>query len=135
MDKNTLILIRGVPGSGKSTLAHYLEQSCARDIVRCEADMFFTDELGRYNFDRSKLKEAHQWCQKATSVALLDDRDVIVSNTFTKVWEMKWYIDKAKELGCNLQVIHCQGDFGNIHGVPDEVVKRMKEQFEEYVIT
>ena len=54
---NTLYIVRGIPGSGKSTLAKTLGGK------HYEADMFFIDGEGHYNFDFTKIKDAHQWCQ------------------------------------------------------------------------
>ncbi len=54
--ENTLYIVRGIPGSGKSTFAKTLGGQ------HYEADMFFIDENGVYNFDFTKIKDAHQWC-------------------------------------------------------------------------
>lgn len=55
---NHLHIVRGVSGSGKSTLARKLGG------YHVEADMYFEDADGHYNFDPSKLKYAHRFCQK-----------------------------------------------------------------------
>ena len=49
-----LILLRGVPGCGKSTLAKLLVGD--KDYCHKEADMYFIDGKGNYNFDPSKIK-------------------------------------------------------------------------------
>ena len=86
-----LILIRGLPGSGKSTLAkQYVAQGSFKHF---EADQFFVDANGNYNFDPSKIKFAHQWCQDQVRKALVEGYNVVVSNTFTQKWEMKAYLD------------------------------------------
>ena len=59
-----LILLRGIPGSGKSTLGEIILQcpgSSSPEVL--SADNFFIDEKGDYNFDGSKLKQAHNECQ------------------------------------------------------------------------
>ena len=56
-----LYLLRGLPGSGKSSVAKSLMNAQTGHV---EADMFFMDNKGNYNFDVSKLEEAHKWCQK-----------------------------------------------------------------------
>ncbi len=48
------------------------------------------------------------------------------------MWEMKPYIDMAEKNGYKIQVIHCQGSFKNVHGVPEEKVQQMKDNFEDY---
>lgn len=62
--------------------------------------------------------------------AMKDGRDVVVSNTFIKLWEMKPYLDAAK--ACEHQVILkvMRGKWKNVHGVPESVVRRMADQFE-----
>jgi len=52
-----LFLVRGLPGSGKTSFA----SAIWNDYAVCEADKFFYDKEGNYNFDGSKLKEAHAW--------------------------------------------------------------------------
>ena len=64
-----LILVRGIPGSGKSTFANLIWNSYAI----CEADKFFYDKDGNYNFDPSKLKQAHEWCQNEVEIKMQDN--------------------------------------------------------------
>lgn len=118
-----LTLIRGLPGSGKSTLAKTL------DIPHYEADMFFMKE-GKYCFDASKLHQAHQWCLSSTKTALIAGSSVVVSNTFTTKKEMNPYVDLAAELGVELEILECTANFGSVHDVPTEVIKRMKMRWE-----
>ena len=83
-----------------------------------------------YKFDMSRLGEAHQWCQDETSKMLCRGHDVVVSNTFTTKKELQPYFDIAKSFGIVPQVILCQGQYGNIHNVPVEVLEKMKNRFE-----
>lgn len=122
-----LILIRGLPGSGKSTLARSL-----RYYINVEADTYFLNDEGDYIFDSTKIKEAHAWCLADTELNLTYLRSVAVSNTFTQMWEMQPYIDLAKKLYIPFHVVECKGNFGSIHGVPQEVIERMKSRWEEY---
>ncbi len=50
-----LYIVRGLPGSGKSTFAKFVGDSFV------EADMFFMKN-GKYEFDMSKIRDAHSWC-------------------------------------------------------------------------
>lgn len=120
----TLILIRGIPGSGKSTLAKEF-----KDYVHFEADMWF--ELTKQKFGPSLLKFAHVWCQREAQWALARGHNVVVSNTFTQHWEMKPYLDMAKDFGVRSIVIVCTGKFKSIHNVPEETLRKMKERWEE----
>lgn len=125
-----LVLVRGVPGSGKTTLARKYIAKSSEDFLHLEADMFFEKE-GEYKFDPSLLKEAHSWCQSEAKKRLESGGSLIVSNTFTRVWEMEAYLDLARELGVKYVVLRAVGEYPNIHNVPVEVVEQMKERFED----
>lgn len=116
-----LLLVRGLPGSGKSTLAKQM-----LDFVHIEADMFFVGSDGVYRFDADKVGEAHNWCQAMARELLAKGGNVVVSNTFTRAWEMKPYA----EMGVPFRVVTCNGRFGNCHGVPAEVIERMADRWE-----
>jgi len=120
-----IILIRGIPGSGKSTLARTL------GIDHFEADQYFMLS-GEYRFDASKFKQAHGMCIFNTRSSLESGRDVVVSNTFTQVWEIEIYAEMAKEFGAELLVITAKGNYKSVHDVPDEAVKRMLNRWEPY---
>lgn len=124
--KNTLYLIMGISGSGKSTLANKL---C--DYV-CEADQYFYDDKGNYNFNPKKLGQAHTECYINTKELLQKGHDVAVANTFLTVKERKKYIYLAEILSINLVVIECTGDYGNIHNVPEETIIRMKNCYQPF---
>lgn len=122
-----LILIRGLPGSGKSTLAHQFAKNHPL-TKHFEADMYFMKE-GEYKFDVSKLQKAHWWCEIETRLALKNNYDVVVSNTFTTKKELKAYFEIAKEFGIVPIVIHCQNSFGTIHDVPEETMNKMRARW------
>ena len=94
--KQTLTLIRASPGCGKSTLAKKMIKEDV-NAIHVETDMFFMKD-GQYLFDPSKIKDAHNWCQKTVKECIEYGFNVIVSNTFTQLWEMEYYIELAKEL-------------------------------------
>jgi predicted kinase len=127
-----LYLLRGLPGSGKSTLAKQLGGS------HFETDKYFVGENGEYNFDGSKLKEAHQWCQDSVANAMMlnhttgEHETIVISNTFTQEWEMKPYMDMAKNWGYRVFTIIVENRHGGVnqHGVPDEKLQQMNDRFE-----
>ncbi len=127
---NKLIIIRGLPGSGKSTLARsYL----SKNYNYFEADMYFMRHDGVYDFNPKLLKNAHEWCFDKVTEGL-HFYSICVSNTFTTYKEMKPYIDYAKEHGHEIEIITCTGEYQNIHNVPQETLKRMKDRFEPHEV-
>lgn len=118
-----LIIIRGLPGSGKSTMAQGYVMAGFKHF---EADMFFVDAHGNYNFVPSNIKHAHQWCQDQVRKALVEGYDVVVSNTFTQKWEMQPYLDMMP----NPTILEAKGSWKNVHGVPDEVIAKMRARWE-----
>jgi len=121
-----LYCVRGIPGSGKSTFAKTLGGQ------HYEADMFFINENGEYNFDFTKIKDAHQWCQGMVKTdMILEYPKIVVSNTSTQEWEMEPYFNLAKEFGYSVFSVIVENVHGgkNIHNVPDDRIKQMKERF------
>lgn len=121
-----LRLIRGLPGSGKSTMARAMA-----DFVHVEADQFFM-RGGRYEFDAHELGEAHADCLKRATEALAQSKNVVVSNTFSRLWEMDTYVALAKRTGATLEVIEAKGEYPNVHGVPDEKIAQMRARWESF---
>jgi hypothetical protein len=56
--------------------------------------------------------------------------NVVVSNTFTTINELKPYFEMAKLRSITPEVILFQNQFGNIHNVPAESLKRMQDRFQ-----
>jgi hypothetical protein len=59
-------------------------------------------------------------------------REIAVSNTFTQEWEMEYYIELAKKYEYTVFTIIVENRHGgkNVHGVPDEVLTKMRGRFE-----
>ncbi|MFT7054066.1 MAG: putative kinase [Psychromonas sp.] len=119
-----LTLIRGLPGSGKSTLAKTL------NAVHLEADMYFINKQGEYQFDPKRLKEAHLWCQNQSKEHLSRGENVVVANTFVQQWEMQAYRQLAKLFNARLIIKVCTGNFENTHGVDLLSINKMKKNWQ-----
>ena len=122
-----LVICRGIPGSGKSTFAKTLGG------IHIEADQYFVDGDGNYNFDGSKIKLAHAWCRDRVKTNMVVGRDkIVVSNTFTKEWEMTPYFELAKEYGYKIFsiIIENRHNGTNQHNVPEDKIEQMKTRFE-----
>ncbi len=123
-----LFLLRGLPGSGKSTLAKSIGG------MHIEADMYFMHE-GKYEFDVTKLKEAHAWCQNAANVWMRNNLPkVIVSNTFTQEKELEPYYQLAEKYGYKVFSLivenrHGESEDTNTHNVPKETIQKMRVRF------
>ena len=122
-----LYLLRGLPGSGKTTLANSIGGTWV------EADHYFLNENGEYEFDASKLKYAHKWCQDSVEESMnFQSNKIIVSNTFTQAWEMQPYYDLAEKYGYKVYSLIVENRHGGVneHGVPQETLDKMKKRFE-----
>jgi len=130
MKKKTLYILRGLPGSGKTTLAKSLLGDTG--VMYAADDYFYEQGNGTYLFDASGLKTAHTQCQGRVEEAMLHGvAKIAVHNTFVKLWEMGAYLKMAEEHGYTPVVLTCESNFGNSHGVPDETVSRMLENWED----
>lgn len=125
-----MILLRGVPGSGKSTVAEML-LTMDSQLMHAEADQFFVGADGVYRFDHTLIKQAHAICQAKVRDALKAGLSVVVSNTTVAQWEVDTYANLAKEYGAMFvsMVVENRHGGSNTHGVPTEVVDRMKNNF------
>jgi len=133
MEKN-LYIVRGLPGSGKSTFA----RSIAKPYQIFEADQYFMKK-GKYKFDTKKLKEAHDNCRQRVVRRMRKNlfnltlfRTIVVSNTFTQDWEMKFYRCLGRRYGYKVHTIVVENRHKgvNVHGVPEDKLQVMEDRFE-----
>jgi predicted ABC-type ATPase len=131
--KGELILLRGVPGSGKSTLGEIILYTSSNSLKPLSADDFFVNKDGEYNFDPTLLRQAHNDCQQRCAILMQNESArIVVSNTFTQEWEMEPYFEMATRYGYRVHTLIVENRHGgeNIHGVPEDKVKQMKDRFE-----
>lgn len=129
-------IIRGVSGGGKSTLAEEIAKGYENGMV-FEADQYFYDEDGNYNWSADKLHEAHMDCQKRFKKALADpDVDcLILSNTNTRVPEFSPYKTMAEDAGAMVFVLICENRHGggNKHRVPPVVLEKQEQRIKSNI--
>lgn len=137
MDDFDFFILRGLPGSGKSTWAD--RQPHPKIIL--STDSFFI-KLGQYDFDVSKLGEAHAWnfrraISACTEQLLLDVKSKIyIDNTNIMSIEIApyWQLAKAYKRKPILLSFPCEpitASQRNIHKVPFDVVLRMYVNLEK----
>jgi adenylate kinase family enzyme len=138
-----LILIRGLPGSGKSTHAASIVRASNDMMYHFETDMFFFkntastsaknhNDPSLYQYDRKVIGAAHDWCYGNTVRRLWQGFDVVVSNTFTQLWELDRYllIPTFVVPDVEISVIEMRSQYGNIHNVPEDKLKLMSDRWE-----
>ena len=130
MNEVVLYLIRGVPGSGKSTLANQLK-ICGLVHNVHEADDYFIDNDGNYNFDAKKLGQAHSQCQYQVEIDLRNNLSVAVSNTSTTEKEVAVYQKIAQQAGAKFISLIVENRHGgtNCHNVPEDKIQQMADRF------
>lgn len=137
-----VIIYRGVPGSGKST--H--QRKNYPDAVVCSADDYF-EELAvknntsyREEFDFKLLKSAHIDCQAkfVFALRLMGADTIVVDNTNIELEDFKVYKLLAELEHYEVEIITMpmtEPAFvyaeRNTHGVPENSIQRMLDNFEE----
>ena len=132
------IFMRGAPGSGKSTMAKEISDefgdreglSIDDYAVVLETDDYWIRPDGFYDFQAKHLGRAHDWCFETFVHHIAIGRRVILCNTNIELLHMARYIeaiinDRGK---ADVTFIQLNSDYGNVHGVPNEVVDRMRNR-------
>jgi predicted kinase len=127
-----LIILRGLPGSGKTAFAKYM---FSNNVF--EADQYFMDSHGNYNFDANKLHAAHMDCQKRVEELMQISEttqyggEIVVSNTATTEKELEPYLELARKYEYKVVSLIVENRHGgkNVHGVPDDKLEQMKNRF------
>jgi predicted kinase len=143
-----VILMRGPSGAGKST---YIKENFPNARV-CSADNFFMksevidgEATDVYDFDPTKIGEAHAWCMNKFIQALSNgckNQTIVVDNTLIHLWECQNYVDTALMMGYEVEIIEIEIVTveglrtcirRNAHNVPKEVVCKMVTDFQFFV--
>jgi predicted kinase len=107
-----VVILSGISGAGKSHYAVKLTRDTP-DSTIVSADRFFYRDNGEYEFDVTKLSEAHATCFRYFIDALMiGDELVVVDNTNTTIWEISPYVLGAQAFGYDFEIvtIHCPLD-------------------------
>lgn len=120
-----LYIVRGLPGSGKTTFAKSL------NILHVERDLFCM-RGGKYDWKAEELSRNNELCKAVISMALLNGNDCVVCNPFPKKTQVQEYIDLAVSFGADWEVIRMTGEYGSVHGVPKEHMKKFASEFETF---
>lgn len=120
-----LIIIRGLPGSGKSTYAKTNYPSYAH----VEADQYFIDLHGFYDYRKTDIIPAHNWCYSKVKDLLSKGLNVVVSNTFTRLDFITRYISIPVDF--DVSIVEMLNNYGSIHNVPESEMKKMKKAWQE----
>jgi predicted kinase len=125
-----LVAVTGLPGSGKSTFAKYAYPN----YEHLETDQLFMKN-GVYQFDPKMLPNYHQIVQIEAAQYLKQGKNVVVSNTFSRKWELEPYT-KMPYTSMTVYYVREPLDFynqvdfelmatRNVYGVPLDVIKKM----------
>lgn len=125
MKKPKLRIIRGLPGSGKTTFAKTF------GCFHVEQDMRLI-QGDEYTWTKERIPDAVRFCRLAAKLAMLEGLDVVVSNTFTRLLEMEWYLDFARYRGYDVTVYKMTGVHDSVHNVPEAAMKIMKGRWEGF---
>lgn len=142
----TCIILQGPSGSGKSSLSRVIQAGADADYRRlakgeghkpcfiCSTDDFFLNEAGVYVFKKERLGEYHAKNQAKARLLLKEGQSVIVDNTCIHKYEAKPYVQAAVDASVPVVFIRMAGQWKNEHGVPEQVVARMRAEMEPLTV-
>jgi adenylate kinase family enzyme len=141
--KKELIILRGPSGAGKSFIANELAGETG---LIFSADDYFTDKNGKYNWDRTKIKDAHEWNYNRIKTTMeIDISPIIVDNTNITLWELgqlKPLLQFAIENNYEIKIKEPNTIWAfdaeelykrNTHGVPLETIQRQIRKYKHNV--
>lgn len=128
-----MYILRGLPGSGKSTKANEI----GANVNVFGSDSFWGDE---YDFDESRIGEAHRWNQKRVLDAINQNLSpIVVDNTNVSMYEFKPYVQMAIKHGYDIEFVEPDTPWKfdanelasrNKHNVPLDVIQSMLDRWD-----
>lgn len=129
-----MIITRGLPGSGKSTKASELGVG---GVVLGSDDFWGPD----YDFDISRIGEAHRWNQKRVLDAIQDGvSPIVVDNTNVSLYEIRPCLEMAQAHDYQIEIIEADTPWKfdaeelakrNKHGVSQENIQKMIDRWDD----
>lgn len=94
-----MFILRGPPGSGKSYISECIRIRFPTAKICSADDFWYLNSNGlEYQFDLSRISEAHQWCQnRASDAARAGCSPLVIDNTNIRSWETRYYTDLARK--------------------------------------
>jgi len=141
-NNRTMFVMRGLPGSGKSFLVKKIVRAYgAENVAVCSADDYFVQSDGTYEWDQSRLKDAHEACQeKSRSAAQSGTPVVVIDNTHVQYWEMTPYFQAARANGYRVIIADPKTSWRlnakllaerNSHNVPQSSLEKRVRSFKK----
>lgn len=148
-------ILVGIPGAGKSMVARNLA-SKFEGALTLSTDDFWTMTTGEYEFDITRLQEAHGWNFKSYLSALKRASEyahtfnltgsgqrptpIVVDNTNTTIAEIAPYYAAAQAWGCHVRILAVLAPWDIAasrctHNVPAAKVYQMSLRLEETLRT
>lgn len=104
---NVLRIIRGVPGAGKTVLGQAIAKGLDNS-VHLEIDNLLADKVA---VSGKAMKQAALECHALTEIALLQGKNVVVSNIFARYKDLIPYFEIATYHSFRTQLIEAQGQW------------------------
>lgn len=132
-------ILRGLPGTGKDEVSNYLYQGHNPDsVIILSTDQFFIKD-GKYQFDKTKLQEAHKATWDAFKSAISSNAQVIIiNNTNVKKFHYSHYVDYAQRHGYLTSIVAIPANdtsdrelaSRNTHNIDQGTISKMRKEFE-----
>lgn len=126
-----LYIFRGLPGSGKSTAANAL------GCIVVEPQDHWSHRHGKYRWIADEADEASSRSLWLVEKLMQLEYDIAIAEVLTKLDHVEPYLELARDHGYMYEVKDIYITIGdaasrNTHGVPEEHIKKMLEEWEPF---